>query len=112
VDEPPAKELRVETVKIVQHDGKERIVLTAIPMTRGSTLPAEQWVTAHDARPPRTARKRPLTPAGWRIEPATLPRSGKVSASLLDLLPAHGSDIGFDVEPRHHVLDCPVFAID
>jgi hypothetical protein len=29
--EPPAKELRVETLRIVQRDGKERIVLTAVP---------------------------------------------------------------------------------
>jgi hypothetical protein len=29
--EPPVKELRVETLKIVQPDGKERIVLTAVP---------------------------------------------------------------------------------
>jgi hypothetical protein len=29
--QPPAKELRVETLKIVQNDGKERIVLTAVP---------------------------------------------------------------------------------
>ncbi len=29
--DPPAKELRVETLRIVQSDGKDRIVLTAIP---------------------------------------------------------------------------------
>jgi hypothetical protein len=29
--DPPAKELRVETLRIVQQDGKERIVLTAVP---------------------------------------------------------------------------------
>jgi hypothetical protein len=29
--DPPAKELRVETLRIVQRDGKDRIVLTAIP---------------------------------------------------------------------------------
>ena len=29
--EPPAKELRVETLRIVQRDGKERIILTAVP---------------------------------------------------------------------------------
>jgi hypothetical protein len=29
--QPPAKELRVETLKIVQNDGKERIILTALP---------------------------------------------------------------------------------
>jgi hypothetical protein len=29
--QPPAKELRVETLKIVQSDGKERIILTAVP---------------------------------------------------------------------------------
>ncbi|MFI5459593.1 MAG: hypothetical protein ACHRXM_29565 [Isosphaerales bacterium] len=31
MDEPPAKELRVETLKIVERNGKERIVLTAVP---------------------------------------------------------------------------------
>ena len=31
MDDPPPKELRVETLKIVQRDGKERIVLTAVP---------------------------------------------------------------------------------
>jgi len=31
MDDPPAKELRVETVKIVERNGKERIVLTAVP---------------------------------------------------------------------------------
>jgi hypothetical protein len=31
MDDPPAKELRVETLKVVQRDGKERIVLTAVP---------------------------------------------------------------------------------
>jgi hypothetical protein len=30
MDEPPVKELRAETLKIVQRDGKERIVLTAV----------------------------------------------------------------------------------
>jgi hypothetical protein len=30
-DEPPAKELRVETLKIVERSGKERVVLTAVP---------------------------------------------------------------------------------
>jgi hypothetical protein len=29
--DPPAKELRVETLRIVQPDGKDRLVLTAIP---------------------------------------------------------------------------------
>jgi hypothetical protein len=29
--EPPAKELRVETLRIVERDGKDRIVLTALP---------------------------------------------------------------------------------
>jgi len=29
--DPPAKELRVETLRIVQRDGKDRLVLTAIP---------------------------------------------------------------------------------
>jgi hypothetical protein len=29
--DPPAKEMRVETLRIVEHDGKERIVLTAVP---------------------------------------------------------------------------------
>jgi hypothetical protein len=29
--EPPAKEQRVETLRVVQRDGKERIVLTAVP---------------------------------------------------------------------------------
>jgi hypothetical protein len=29
--EPPAKELRVETLRIVERTGKERIVLTAVP---------------------------------------------------------------------------------
>jgi hypothetical protein len=31
MDDPPPKELRVESLKIVQRDGKERIVLTAVP---------------------------------------------------------------------------------
>jgi hypothetical protein len=31
MDEPPAKELRVETLKVVERSGKERIVLTAVP---------------------------------------------------------------------------------
>jgi hypothetical protein len=31
MDEPPTRELRAETLKIVQRDGKERIVLTAVP---------------------------------------------------------------------------------
>jgi len=31
MDEPPAKELRVETLKIVERNGKERIILTAVP---------------------------------------------------------------------------------
>ena len=31
MDDPPAKELRVETLKIVERDGKERIILTAVP---------------------------------------------------------------------------------
>jgi hypothetical protein len=31
MDDPPPKELRIETLKIVQPDGKERIVLTAVP---------------------------------------------------------------------------------
>jgi hypothetical protein len=31
VADPPAKELSVETLRIVQRDGKERIVLTAVP---------------------------------------------------------------------------------
>jgi hypothetical protein len=31
MDDPPAKELRVETLKIVERGGKERIVLTAVP---------------------------------------------------------------------------------
>jgi hypothetical protein len=30
-DGPPAKELRVETLKIVERGGKERIILTAVP---------------------------------------------------------------------------------
>jgi hypothetical protein len=29
--QPPAKELRVETLRIVERDGKDRIVLTAVP---------------------------------------------------------------------------------
>jgi hypothetical protein len=29
--EPPAKELRVETLRIVERDGRERIILTAVP---------------------------------------------------------------------------------
>ena len=29
--DPPAKELRVETLRIVERDGKDRIVLTAVP---------------------------------------------------------------------------------
>jgi len=29
--DPPAKELRVETLRIVERDGKDRIVLTALP---------------------------------------------------------------------------------
>ena len=31
MDEPPAKELRVQTLKIVEPNGKERIILTAVP---------------------------------------------------------------------------------
>ena len=31
MDDPPAKEMRVETLKIVERGGKERIVLTAVP---------------------------------------------------------------------------------
>jgi hypothetical protein len=31
MEAPPAKELRVETLKIVERGGKERIVLTAVP---------------------------------------------------------------------------------
>ena len=31
MDDPPAKELRVETLRIVERNGKERIVLTAVP---------------------------------------------------------------------------------
>jgi hypothetical protein len=31
MSQPPAKELRVETLRIVQRDGKERIILTAVP---------------------------------------------------------------------------------
>jgi hypothetical protein len=31
MDEPPLKELRAETLKIVERNGKERIVLTAVP---------------------------------------------------------------------------------
>jgi hypothetical protein len=31
MDNPPAKELRVQTLKIVEPDGKERIILTAAP---------------------------------------------------------------------------------
>ena len=31
MDDPPAKELRVETLTIVERGGKERIVLTAVP---------------------------------------------------------------------------------
>jgi hypothetical protein len=31
MDDPPAKELRVETLKIVQRNGKDRIILTAVP---------------------------------------------------------------------------------
>jgi hypothetical protein len=31
MDQPPAKELRVETLRIVEPDGKDRIVLTAMP---------------------------------------------------------------------------------
>jgi hypothetical protein len=31
MDDPPAKELRVETLKIVERGGKERMVLTAAP---------------------------------------------------------------------------------
>ena len=29
--QPPAKELRVETLRIVERDGKERLILTAVP---------------------------------------------------------------------------------
>ena len=36
----------------------------------------------------------------------------QASASLRNFLPAHGSDIGFDIEPRHHVLDRPVLPFD
>jgi hypothetical protein len=31
MDDPPPKELRAETLKIVERNGKERIVLTAVP---------------------------------------------------------------------------------
>ena len=31
MDDPPQKELRAETIKIVERNGKERIVLTAVP---------------------------------------------------------------------------------
>jgi hypothetical protein len=31
MDDPPPKELRAETIKIVEHNGKERIILTAVP---------------------------------------------------------------------------------
>jgi hypothetical protein len=31
MDDPPPKELRAETIKIVERSGKERIVLTAVP---------------------------------------------------------------------------------
>ncbi len=36
--DPPAKELRVETLRIVQRDGKDRIVLTAIPQIPDMTF--------------------------------------------------------------------------
>jgi hypothetical protein len=31
MDDPPPKELRAETIKIVERSGKERIILTAVP---------------------------------------------------------------------------------